>query len=151
MRGIQWGMPPARASRSKHLFLSRIKNTPRPEKPPGAGRHAPILLRQLRERRTGRRLLGLLLAVAGAAADDLAVELHTALKDLRVIRAGRADHLIAEFLVAAPLHQLLQLGLEVAPPLLHGLLPLAIEQDIVDHAPRLLHAAVEIDRRKEQV
>lgn len=42
----------ARASRFKHLFLSRIKNTPRPEKPPGAGRHAPILLRQLRERRT---------------------------------------------------------------------------------------------------
>ena len=65
-----------------------------------------------------------------------------------MVRAGGADHLVVQRLVAAALDQLLKLRLIVPAALLHGLLLLLVQQHPVDQGPGGFHAAVQVHRRE---
>lgn len=92
----------------------------------------------------GGGLLRLLLAVALTLPDGLPVQQHTGGEYLGVVRTAGGDQFILQRLVAAPLHQLLQLRLVVPAALLYIRLPLLIQQDPVNERTGCLQSAVQI-------
>ena len=89
--------------------------------------------------------------MAGAQADDLAVQRHRHGEHLGVIRAALGHRLIVQHLVGLALHQFLQLGLAVTAAALHHLLLLLIQQDAMDQRAGLVDAAVQIHRGQHRL